>query len=57
MRKTIVLAAATEILAVAAVVASLIRADAGTSSRQVSPAPVTQVQTTATQAVKIFDAI
>jgi len=57
MRKTIILAAATEVLAIAAVVTSLMRADAGTTTRQVSPAPVMQVQTTGAQTVKVFDAI
>jgi hypothetical protein len=56
MRKTIILAAATELLAVAAVVTSLIRTDVVTSTRQVVPAPA-QVQTSTTQTIKVFDAI
>ena len=59
MRKTIILAAAVEVLAVVAVVTSLIRTDAGTSNRQVAPAPATQEVQTAgiQQTVHIPDAI
>jgi hypothetical protein len=58
MRKTIILAAVTEIIAVIAVVTSLIRIDAVTPTHQVSAVSASQAQTTnAMQTVKIFDAI
>lgn len=55
MRKTIMLAFATAILAVATIVTDLVRADAGPDT--VMKSPVAQVQTTDVSKIDRFDRI
>jgi hypothetical protein len=57
MRKTIVLAFAIAAFAVVTVITDFIRVDAGINGKQAWANPVTQVQTSGANSVRMFDAI